>query len=98
MRGCAGLNEHIEQIKSATIGQVVYAGEWHSHPRGHDCAPSSKDFRLFQDLKAHRIADDLPALMLIVGDNDESRWFVDEMPEPPATGVLYVVCVSKGKP
>lgn len=92
VRGCAALRERIVEIEAITANQVIYAGEWHSHPRGYACQPSRKDFKLFKYLAEQRLADGLPPLMLIVSD-DASSWFVDEMPEP-VENVSTVIVVN----
>lgn len=97
VRGCVDLKENIAHIRSITANQVLYAGEWHSHTAGRNCQPSRKDFTLFNVLATQRLADGLPPLMLIVGDNNEFAWFVEQMPEPPeSTKVLCVVQLAGG--
>ena len=61
-------------------GAVVleYVGEWHSHPAGHDCAPSALDRRLFGWLIDLMSIDGRPALMLIVGEPG-TAWFLGRM-------------------
>ena len=34
IRGYAGLQDELDRIEERTGGQVVYVGEWHSHPDG----------------------------------------------------------------
>ncbi len=92
LRGCAGLREEVEAIQKLTGFQVGYLGEWHSHPPGRDSQPSARDFEHFDHLKHERTQDGLPAVLLIVGENDEAA-FVEIMPEPPpdSPAILLVV-------
>jgi len=65
--------------QSRTGGQLEYIGEWHSHPDGCSCAPSTRDIALFGWLAAHLGAMGQPALMAIVCQGGMSAWFVGSM-------------------
>lgn len=80
IRGTAGLTQRIEEIERVTAGMLGYVGEWHSHPRGYRCTPSTDDRTAFQWLKEYMDRDGLPTLMLIVGDQDEVAWYVNDIP------------------
>ena len=69
IRGAAGLAAGVEQVETATAGQLHYIGEWHSHPAGCPPLPSSDDLQVFAWITTALDADDLPAVMMIVGDN-----------------------------
>ena len=81
IRGSQDLREQVEAVQKATGQHIGYAGEWHSHPRGHNASPSSKDRQLFDFLSEDRQSDGLPAIMLIAAENGECRYFVEEMPD-----------------
>ncbi|MEO5332361.1 MAG: ThiF family adenylyltransferase [Magnetococcus sp. YQC-5] len=69
-RGISGLSEKVNDASTRTAGMVGYIGEWHSHPPGHSAAPSHAD-RVQLDFLARKMAEDgLPAIQLIVGEND----------------------------
>lgn len=74
IRGCEGLNEKIEEIGQATLGQLQYVGEWHSHPDSCSTAPSNDDLQAFSWLVGHMCKEDLPAVMMIVGQDDDFRF------------------------
>lgn len=81
VRGSEGLREKEEEIEQITDGNLRYAGEWHSHPPGHGCAPSDDfDRPLFAWIAEKMAADGLPALMLIVGDDEQHAWYMGELP------------------
>lgn len=79
IRGCAGLAAAVEGIGDITAQRLMYIGEWHSHPAGHGCAASDADRHAFRWLKDHMAQDQLPALMLIVGETDHA-WYVQDIP------------------
>lgn len=82
-RGLAGVKQELNRIRACTGGQVVYVGEWHSHPDGYSTRPSTDDEDQFAWLQHEREADGLPAVMAIVGDRGASGWYVSDL----ATGV-----------
>jgi integrative and conjugative element protein (TIGR02256 family) len=84
IRGCEGLRSRVEVIGAITAGNLVYAGEWHSHPKGVSCSPSNDDRTVFAWLEDLRAGDGLPPLMLIVGDADEGGWYLGSMPSGSA--------------
>lgn len=69
-RGIAGLAEAVTEASRRTAGIVAYIGEWHSHPKGHSASPSRDDFIQLVHLALGMSADGLPAIQLIVGEND----------------------------
>ena len=77
IRGCDGLAQAVEQIQQRTGSMLQYVGEWHSHPRGHSCLPSSDDTRAFAWLSQIMAPTGVPALMLIVGE--ETAFYVEKM-------------------
>ncbi len=68
IRGCKGLERNIKDIARITSDNLYYIGEWHSHPKGFSCKPSSDDKRAFAWLIDVMADYGYPALMLIVGE------------------------------
>jgi integrative and conjugative element protein (TIGR02256 family) len=69
-RGTSGLVRAVQDASARTAGIVGYVGEWHSHPRGHSAKPSRDDLIQLAELSLGMHGDGLPALQLIVGEND----------------------------
>lgn len=79
IRGVQGLRERVEAIGRITAGNLIYVGEWHSHPDGVGCSPSNDDRKVFDWLRELRKVDGLPPVMLIVGDQDRFGWHIKEI-------------------
>lgn len=71
-RGVEGVMESVTEASRRTANVVRYIGEWHSHPPGHGTKPSRDDFFQLVYLAAGMAHEGLPALQLIVGDNELS--------------------------
>ena len=69
-RGTSGLTNAVQEASKRTAGIVGYVGEWHSHPRGHSARPSRDDLVQLAEISLGMHDDGLPALQLIVGEND----------------------------
>lgn len=69
-RGVQGLKEAVDFAAKRTAGVVGYLGEWHSHPKEHSADPSRDDFIQLIHLTLGMADDGLPALQLIVGENE----------------------------
>ena len=70
-REVADLNSFLAQIHIATDGQMIYLGEWHSHPNG-STGYSKTDYQSMESIaKDKNIAVNNP-LMLIVGGVSQS--------------------------
>jgi len=69
-RGIAGLAEMVAEASRRTAGIVGYIGEWHSHPPGHSATPSHDDLIQLVHLALGMSDDGLPAVQLIVGEDD----------------------------
>ncbi|AIJ46960.1 hypothetical protein O987_14220 [Comamonas testosteroni TK102] len=69
-RGVAGLAEAVAEASRRTAGVVGYIGEWHSHPQGHSASPSRDDLVQLVHLALGMADDGLPAVQLIVGEQD----------------------------
>jgi hypothetical protein len=78
LRGTDGLSEELKKIADQTGGIVSYVGEWHSHPDGVVAAPSGDDLQQMAFIASHLRQDGLPALMLIVGA-EEQRFLLGEV-------------------
>lgn len=69
-RGVVGLAEAVAEASRRTAGVVGYIGEWHSHPPGHSASPSRDDLVQLAHLALGMADDGLPAVQLIVGEDD----------------------------
>ena len=79
IRGCRGLHSQIEKVQQVTGNQLGYVGEWHSHPATCSVKPSHDDRQVFDWLSDHMKIDDLPPLMLIVGDPEQHAFYLDKI-------------------
>ena len=79
IRGCEGLAGQLADMVSRTGGQLEYIGEWHSHPEGCSCTPSTKDIALFGWLAAHLGPTGQPALIAIICQGGMSAWFIGRL-------------------
>jgi hypothetical protein len=73
IRGCEGLAEKVKAAQTQTLGQINYVGEWHSHPQGASTNPSQDDLKAYGWLVGHMSVESLPAIMMIIGDNNQFR-------------------------
>lgn len=69
-RGILGVKESVEAAAIRTAGIVGYIGEWHSHPPGHSTDPSRDDLIQLTHLALGMADDGLPAVQIIIGEND----------------------------
>jgi len=79
IRGVEGVPEELIRIGECTGRQVVYLGEWHSHPNGYSTRPSEDDMRLFAILQRESQAGGLPAVMAIAGEHETTSWYVADI-------------------
>ena len=68
IRGVKGLAEEVERIIKLTGYQMVYIGEWHSHPHGCSNSPSAKDKKLYAEMSEELGKNDYPFVMGILAD------------------------------
>lgn len=68
IRGVKGLAEEVERIKKLTGYQMMYIGEWHSHPHGCSNVPSAKDKKLYAEMSDELGKNDYPFVMGILSD------------------------------
>ncbi|MEZ4750946.1 MAG: Mov34/MPN/PAD-1 family protein [Bdellovibrionota bacterium] len=80
IRGYAGLRDQITSIQRRTLSNLSYVGEWHSHPQSHPSNASADDLAALTILADNMKAESLPAVMLIVGENDSYTFLVREAP------------------
>lgn len=78
-RGVEGVPEELTRISECTGRQVVYVGEWHSHPDRCSVRPSEDDKELFAYLQHERLTDGLPAVMAIAGEHGTTGWYVADI-------------------
>lgn len=71
-RGVEGAMDSVLEARRRTANVVGYVGEWHSHPPGHGVAPSRDDFYQLVYLATRMAEEGMPALQLIVGEDDLS--------------------------
>jgi len=70
VRGEEGQKEALERVQQLTARVVDYVGEWHSHPQGFSAKASNEDDNLIKKLHQKMSVEGLPAVMLIVAEND----------------------------
>lgn len=70
IRGSNGLATSVSRTMKRTLGNVVYVGEWHSHPDGYDATPSIPDAAAVAICSPNTRADGLPTLMIIVASGE----------------------------
>jgi len=78
-RGTQGLAEVVNEASRRTAAIVGYVGEWHSHPPRVSTNMSTDDVKQLLHLTVHLASDGDPAVMLIVGDGEESTLNVGEV-------------------
>jgi hypothetical protein len=67
-RGIKRLIPGIRKACEATLDQIRYVGEWHSHPKNCETNPSVTDLRQIVGLTGELAMDGCPSLMIIAGD------------------------------
>ena len=72
---------NMDSFEVPHAGELEYIGEWHSHPDGCECLPSSDDLNLFANITDRMTAAGYPALMAIVCQEGHSSWFLGTMAE-----------------
>lgn len=71
IRGAAGLRAEIDRRSRRSLGNLIYLGEWHSHPSNHSSNPSSVDLEAASALAPIMARDGLPTCILIAGEKDD---------------------------
>jgi len=67
IRGSNGLQKRVCEIEEITAGNLVYIGEWHSHPNN-ATEQSSDDKALMRSIVDYNAAQSSPGCMVIVGE------------------------------
>ena len=78
VRGSKGQKQTLEKISKRTQGQVVFVGDWHSHPKGASVRPSKYDKELLKNYASGMGNEGRPGLILILGDKNKLNWLVKE--------------------
>ena len=68
-RGVVGLKAAIAHVAEASLHQLSYVGEWHSHPRKSSPLPSAIDLAQIAWLGSELQHEGLPGLMAIAADH-----------------------------
>jgi len=68
-RGIVGLLAEVNRATEASMQQLRYVGEWHSHPRRSSPLPSGVDLRQLAWLGSELENEGFPALMAIAADD-----------------------------
>lgn len=69
-RGVHDLREMIDQARHKTMNQIVYIGEWHTHPDGACVDPSPVDKEQLDGLRSAMLGQQRPIAMLIIGADE----------------------------
>lgn len=79
-RGVVGLADTLNHAIEASMFQLRYVGEWHSHPDLSSTWPSATDIAQLVWLQSELESEGLPALMAIAGQNGQFTWVVRPQP------------------
>lgn len=71
IRGCVGLRSEISKIENITHENLVYIGEWHSHPSD-NTQQSGYDKKLMKEICDYNYDRCRPACMIIIGQRKSS--------------------------
>ncbi len=69
VRGSVGIYKTITELQKATLNNLTYVGEWHSHPPGVSSNPSPDDKQLLNWIEDILVGTEVPAVMLIAADD-----------------------------
>ncbi|WP_386630391.1 ThiF family adenylyltransferase [Sulfitobacter geojensis] len=70
VRGVQNLRESIDRVSDRVMHQLVYVGEWHSHPMGASATPSSIDHIQLNELATDLTSENRPGVMVIIGEHE----------------------------
>lgn len=76
IRGCVNLPQQLESICKSTLGNLLYVGEWHSHPND-NTKKSADDEKLHHAIVEYNRENCIPGCMMIVGATNYSV-YIDE--------------------
>lgn len=77
IRGINGVSQKLGEINEITNDNLKYLGEWHSHPKNCGLGMSTDDKKQFSELKNEAKLNGQPAIMLILGDDDKFKIYLD---------------------
>lgn len=77
VRGIEGMRRKADEIIERTAGNMVYLGEWHSHPKGSPTAPSSDDLNVLKTVTDWVAPAGQPGMIMIAGDGDRARLILE---------------------
>jgi proteasome lid subunit RPN8/RPN11 len=75
-RGVVGLYEQVTAAVEASMHQLRYVGEWHSHPDRSSALPSGTDITQLVWLRSELAAESLPGLMAIAAQDGRFAFIV----------------------
>ena len=78
-RGIVNLHEQVNHAVEATMHQMRYVGEWHSHPDGASAMPSSTDIAQLCWLRQELENEGLPGLMAIAAPDGCLSFVLSDM-------------------
>ena len=78
-RGIVNLHEQVNRAVEATMHQIRYLGEWHSHPDGAAAMPSSTDMAQLRWLRQELDKDGLPGLMAVVASDARLSFLLNDL-------------------
>jgi integrative and conjugative element protein (TIGR02256 family) len=76
IRGVEGLRKKVDDLSRIAGGDLVYVGEWHSHPAGSSGSPSADDLQAHQAVAEEMGKAGSPGLVLIQGEEWEPHILV----------------------
>jgi integrative and conjugative element protein (TIGR02256 family) len=77
IRGIEDLREKVDAVSRLTAGDLVYVGEWHSHPDGYSSQPSEDDIKAHQWLTNQMSTEGLPGLIVIQGEQRDPHFLIE---------------------
>lgn len=80
-RGIQGLTLTFLKAQARSMHQLVYVGEWHSHPDDSTVMPSVIDIHQFRWLTDEMRLEEAPVVMIISGENDAFAILAADRPE-----------------
>lgn len=90
-----GLKDDYDRVHDKALGNLVYVGEWHSHPNGAGAIPSKLDLEAGHVLA--EIADqEIPCLMLIACERSVFNWLAFTNDKPAGAPDSQIITWSGG--
>jgi len=77
IRGIEGVGEELSRIGTVSNNNLMYLGEWHSHPKDYSLQMSSDDKAQFAELLNEAKMNGQPAIMIILGDDSNFELYID---------------------